>query len=207
MELRIVGTETELAEFLKALGTAKVIANAVVDKPKVISKLVDTKYLANKYGLTGQAIRNYVKRGMPHKRIDNSYQYNEADASEWIDNYISTHESKSRGKKYRNKNISANTEKQIKVVINESDYAKWKATLMETCRVASMDFGKSLNLVYKYMTKNYGICWDQEKKDFKVDNGYYPKSTTQLAFWLEQTRPAYKNLVSSCLDTVIKERR
>lgn len=113
MELKIIGTETELAEFLKALGTSKVIANAIVDKPKAVSKaktkFVDTKFLANKYGLTGQAIRNYVKRGMPHKRIDNSFQYNEADASEWIDNYISTHESKSRGKKYRSKDVSANT--------------------------------------------------------------------------------------------------
>lgn len=203
MELRIVGTEIELAEFLKALGTAKVIANAVIEKPKV---LVDTKYLANKYSLTGQAIRNYAKKGMPHKIVDNGYQYDEADASEWIDNYISTHESKTRGKKYHSKGISVKPKK-IKVVVNESDYTKWKASLMETCRMANMDFGKSLNLVYKYMTKNYGIVWEQEKKDFKADNGYYPKSTTQLAFWLEQTRPAYKNLVASCLDTIIKERR
>ena len=204
MELRICGTEQELAEFLKALGTAKVIANAVVDKPKVISKLVDTKYLANKYGITGQAIRNYIKKGMPHKMIDNNYQYNESDACKWIDNYISTHASKSRGKKYHTKAVSVIPKIKIK---SESDYTKWKSELTEMCRAKGKDEGKALSLVFKYITKNYGVVWDQVKKEFKEANGYYPKSTTRMAYWLELNQPVYKNLVAACLDTVLKEEK
>lgn len=202
MELRICGTEQKLAEFLKALGTAKVIANAVVDKPKAVpktkTKFVDTKYLANKYNITGQAIRNYVKKGMPHKMVDNSYQYNEEESSAWIDNYISTHESKTRGKKY----TSANTKKQIKT---GTEYAEWKSALIKTCRDMGKDEGKMLSLTFKRMTKVYGIVWDQVKKDYKAINGYYPRSTTQMAYWLETSKPVYKNIVSSCLDTVLKE--
>lgn len=210
MELKICGTEQELAEFLKALGTAKVITKAVVDKPKVVAKnaptkipkgYVDTIALTKKYNLSGQAIRNYTRKGMPFIKIESKvggspkFMYNPSEVDEWITQYQKDHISKNRGTKYPRK---------IKVVVTESEYTKWKAPLMESCRVASKDFGKSLNLVYKYMTKNYGIVWEQEKKDFKIDNGYYPKSTTQLAYWLEQTRPAYKNLVSSCLDTILK---
>ena len=211
MELRIVGTEQELAEFLKALGTSKVIANAIVDKskavPKAKTKFVDTKYLANKYGLTGQAIRNYVKRGMPHKRIDNSYQYNEADASAWIDNYISTHESKTRGKKYRNKDVSANTKIQIKKTNNFSDYTKWRRNISAICRESGMDEGKLLSQTYKYMTKNYGIVWEQLAKDFYKTNGRKPASTLESAYALEKSNSVYTNLLEGCIDTVIKEER
>ena len=211
MELRIVGTETELAEFLKALGTSKVIANAIVDKsktvPKAKTKFVDTKFLANKYGLTGQAIRNYVKRGMPHKMIDNSYQYNEADASAWIDNYISTHESKSRGKKYRSKDISANTKIQIKKINDISDYTKWRRNISVICRESGMDEGKLLSQTYKYMTKNYGIVWEQLAKDFYKTNGRKPASTLESAYALEKSNSVYTNLLEGCIDTVIKEER
>ena len=206
MELRIVGTETELAEFLKALGTAKVIANAVIDKPKTKTKFVDTKYLANKYGLTGQAIRNYVKRGMPHKMIDNSYQYNEADASAWIDNYISTHESKTRGKKYHSKDVSVKAKKQIKKANDISDYTKWRRNISAICKESGMDEGKLLSETYRYMTKNYGVCWEQLNKEFYQANGRKPMSTLEVAYSLEQNK-VYVKLLESCLDTVIKERR
>ena len=205
MELRIIGTEHELAEFLKALGSGKVIAETLVSevKPKPKSnKLVDTKYLASKYGLSCQAIRNYARAGMPFKMVDNNYRYNESDACVWIDNYILTHTSKSRGKKYHTKAISANAKAKIK---NESDYTKWKSELTEMCRAKGKDEGKMLSLVFKYMTRNYGVVWDQVKKDFKEANGYYPQSTTRMAYWLELNQPVHKNLVVSCLDTILKE--
>ena len=207
MELRIVGTEQELAEFLKALGNGKVIAKTLASstKPKktvVKPKLVTTKHLADKYGITQQAIRNYAKAGMPYKMVDNSYRYNETDACKWINNYMKEHESKSRGKKYHTKAVSANAMKQIK---NESEYTKWKSELTEMCRSKGKDEGKMLSLVFKYMTKNYGVVWDQVKKDFKATNGYYPQSTTRMAYWLELNQPVHKNLVAACLDTVLKE--
>lgn len=208
MELRIVGTETELAEFLKALGNGKVIAKTLVSevkpKEKVTNskKLVDTKYLANKYGLSCQAIRNYARAGMPYKMVDNNYRYSEDEACEWIDNYMLTHVSKSRGKKYHTKAMSVNAKIKIK---SESDYTKWKSELTEMCRAKGKDEGKALSLVFKYITKNYGVVWDQVKKEFKEANGYYPKSTTRMAYWLELNQPVHKNLVAACLDSVLKE--
>lgn len=205
MELRIVGTETELAEFLKALGNGKVIAKTLVSevkpKKKVTNpKLVDTKYLVDKYGITGQTVRNYTKIGMPYQKVDKSYQYNETEACAWIEEYQAKHECITRGKKH--KTHYAKTKKQIKC---ESDYTKWKSELTEMCRAKGKDEGKMLSLVFKYMTKNYGIVWDQVKKDFKATNGYYPQSTTRMAYWLELNQPVHKNLVAACLDSVLKE--
>ena len=201
MELRICGTEQELAEFLKALGNGRVIAETVVSatKPKggpKKTKLVDTKYLANKYGITQQSIRLYAKSGMPSQMIDKRLRFNEDKACAWIDDYIAKHPCKIRGTKH---------DKKKSKIKSESDYTKWKSELTEMCRSKGKDEGKMLSLVFKYMTKNYGVVWDQVKKDFKAANGYYPQSTTRMAYWLELNQPVHKNLVAACLDTVLKE--
>ena len=73
------------------------------------------------------------------------------------------------------------------------------------CLDAGKDVGKMLSLTYKYMTKNYGIVWEQEAKEFTAANGHKPYSTSQLAHWLEHKRPAYKNLTMACMSSVIKE--
>ena len=206
MELRIVGSELELAEFLKALGTSKVIAKAVAitdDKPKAKAKpkakvktgLVDSKYLANKYGITTQSVRLYAKSGMPYKMVDNNYRYNEAEASAWIDDYIAKHPCKIRGIK---------RDKKTSKIKTESDYTKWKRRISEIARNSGLNEGKLLSATYKYMTKNYGIVWDQLGKDFYTTNKRRATSTLELAYDFELKHPAYANLLEGCMDSVIK---
>lgn len=221
MELRIVGTELELAGFLKNLGNSNNLNKVVmVDEnkseatnvtrkyKKAKSRYVDTKYLANKYGLTTQAIRMYAKeQGMPHKIAKNkSYQYDEVEACEWIDNYIATHVNKTRGMKYNtNKSKpSAIPKMEIKKPIVISDYTKWRRNITDICRKSGIDEGKLLSQTYKYMTKNYGIVWEQSNKDFYQKNGRKPMSTLETAYSLEQSNKAYAKLLEGCLDTVIK---
>ena len=224
MELRIVGNELELAEFLKALGTGNVMAKAImvedtkpkkaVVKPKKsvskAKKYVDTRYLANKYGITTQAIRNYAKAGMPHKIVDKNYRYNEAEVSEWIDNYMATHKSKNRGIKYgaRKKTVKTSpvfTKSIIKNVDDVSDYTKWRRNISAICKASGMDEGKLLSNTYKYMTKTYGIVWTQLNKDFYKTYHRKPVSTLEVAYALEKSSNVYTNLLEGCLDTVIKE--
>ena len=210
MELRIVGSELELAEFLKALGTSKVIAKAVTvtdDKPKVgtkpkaktkakaSSKHVDAKYLANKYGLTDQSIRSYARTGMPYQKIKGKLKFDEAEASAWIDKYIAEHPSKTRGMKYDMSKSKIKT---------ESDYTKWKHRISEIARNSGLNEGKLLSATYKYMTKNYGIVWDQLGKDFYATNKRRATSTLELAYDFELKHPAYANLLEGCMDSVIK---
>ena len=95
----------------------------------------------------------------------------------------------------------------VKKQLDISAYVLWKSRINQVCREAKEDTGKMLSLTYKYMTKNYGIVWDQEAKEFAEDFGYRPHSTSQLAYWLGISKPACKNLVMSCLDTIIKERK
>lgn len=219
MELRIVGTELELAEFLKNLGNSNNLNKVImVDEnksettkevrtyKKAKSRYVDTKYLANKYGLTTQAIRMYAKeQGMPHKIARNkSYQYDEVEACEWIDNYIATHVNKTRGMKYNTKKPSAVPKMEIKKPIIVSDYTKWRRNITDICKKSGIDEGKLLSQTYKYMTRNYGIVWEQANKDFYQKNGRKPMSTLETAYSLEQSNKAYAKLLEGCLDTVIK---
>ena len=222
MELRIVGNELELAEFLKNLGNSNNLNKVVMvdenksEATKVIrkykkakSRYVDTKYLANKYGLTTQAIRMYAKeQGMPHKIAKNkSYQYDEVEACEWIDNYIATHVNKTRGMKYNtNKSKpSAIPKMEIKKPIIVSDYTKWRRNISSICKASGIDEGKLLSNTYKYMTKVYGIVWDQANKDFYKSEGRKPISTLEVIYKMQQNNKVYTNLLEGCLDTVIKE--
>ena len=204
MELRIVGTETELAEFLKALGTGKVIAKSITTtNSKAINvpqKTVTTSYLAKKYNVTPQCIRTYIKVGMPSKKNGNTFEYNEADACAWIDDYITTHKSKTRGVKYN----KAKSKIKIKES-NPSDYTKWRRNISNICRDSGLDEGKLLSKTYQYMTKNYGIVWEQLRKDFYNTNKRRPASTLELAYALEHSNNVYTNILEGCIDTVIKE--
>ena len=67
---------------------------------------------------------------------------------------------------------------------------------------------KSTNSVwsdaYKLLRAEYGVVWEQEKKDFIDVNGYPPASTLQLCYWIEANKPAYHNLFLTKLDTLAK---
>lgn len=57
--------------------------------------------------------------------------------------------------------------------------------------------------VYKLLRAEYGIVWEQEKKEFVEVNGYQPASTLQLCYWIEANKPTYHNLFFSKLDTLL----
>ena len=58
--------------------------------------------------------------------------------------------------------------------------------------------------VYKLLRAEYGVVWEQEKKEFLEVNGYSPASTLQLCYWIEANKPAYHNLFLTKLDTLAK---
>ena len=215
MELRIVGNEQELATFIMLLGKTNlpsVKAEIKSDAPKVISKMdmtekkvsnkgirrtVTTTEVAKKYGVTGQTIRNYVKFGMPCDNKKNKKLFNLAEVEEWITDYQSKHNAThNRGKKYTTKRSKS-------VKVERSEYSKWASEFTQMCREKGKEKGKELSKAYIIMTNNYGIVWDQLRKEFYADNGYKANSTLELAYYLEQKNKACKNLLKGVLSNVL----
>ncbi len=166
----------------------------------IVSKEVGTKEIAIVLGVGESTIFTFRAKGMPYKEIPSeyvagkpTYKYNVEDCTNWYKEY----------KERKNKSSVENVPKPI----DEMSYAVWKTEINSLCRLYGFDVGKMLGLTYKYMTKNYGIVWDQEAKDFFKANGHSPASTSQIAFWLESTKPAYKNITISCLTTILKEQK
>lgn len=219
MELRITGTEKELAAFIMFLGKAEAIAPSVkaeikTDKPKskavtnvdssekivsnVVTRTVPTEAVAKHFGVTGQTIRNYTKFGLPYTEKNKKKLYNLNEATEWIAKYQKKHKTThNRGKKYT-------TKRSKPTVIKQSEYSKWCEEITEMCRKAGKDKGKSLSITYKLMTQRYGIVWDQLKKEFYNDNGYSSNATLELAYYLEQKNKACKNLLKGVLSNVLE---
>lgn len=60
--------------------------------------------------------------------------------------------------------------------INTYSYSSWKETMyqkMDRICVNTSKFGKRsevMRWIYKYMTKNYGVVWDQETREYKERN-------------------------------------
>ena len=228
MELKICGSEIELAAFIKALGSTIMVEGGMpkieakvekvepvkVEKPKPMTKakpkaiastpktMLNSAELAKKCGITAQSIASYARKGMPHILDKQKYLFDEETAMAWIQKYQTKHPSKSRGAKY---NKSANTNTEIKLTVDESGYTKWKRKISMICRESGMNEGKLLSLAYKRMTKNYGIVWEQIAKDFYRANERKAVSTLELAYSLEQSGSVYKNLLEANIDAVIKE--
>lgn len=62
-----------------------------------------------------------------------------------------------------------------------------------------------MNRVYNYLRKNYGICFEQEEKEFYEANGRKPKKTKELMYWVEKTKPVHKGLTLTCTHTIVNE--
>lgn len=181
------------------------------NKPKAIVKpkeddgeYIDTIEMAKILGVGVSSMYNLRRYGMPCTKTQSpknsklAYSYNKEKCIEWYMKYKKDHPRYRTYKKAKYPDV-------VTLDCSNNEYALWKGNLTSMCRDAGKDVGKMLGLAYKYMTKNYGVVWEQEEKEFREANGYRPYSTTQLAFWIELTKPSYKNLVSSCLDTVLKE--
>lgn len=93
--------------------------------------------------------------------------------------------------------------------VEEGTYEDFHETLIKTMKGHNRDAFRSYKILmsktFAYMTKNYGIVWDQVRKEYKEETkDENPVSTTRLAFWLEQTNRITKNLTVACLDSVCK---
>lgn len=97
---------------------------------------------------------------------------------------------------------------EITIEAVNDDYRLWKQNVLCCAnKVISLnkDF-KSTNSVlseaYKLLRNQYGVVWEQEKKDFLDKNGRSPVSTLELQYWIEATKPQSKNLLIAKLDTL-----
>lgn len=97
---------------------------------------------------------------------------------------------------------------EITIEAVNDDFRLWKQNVLRCAnKVISLnkDF-KSTNSVlseaYKLLRNQYGIVWEQEKKDFLDKNGRSPVSTLELQYWIEATKPQNKNLLIAKLDTL-----
>ena len=98
--------------------------------------------------------------------------------------------------------------KQVKPVVIEINYDN-TAYKVWTKNINSLLYGKDrskiLSDTYYYMNKKYGICWEQEQKDFAEANGRQSKNTMELIFWAESNNSAQRGLFESCLKTILEK--
>lgn len=97
---------------------------------------------------------------------------------------------------------------EITIEAVNDDFRLWKQNVMRCAnKVISMNKTfKSTNSVlseaYKLLRNQYGVVWEQDKKDFLDKNGRAPVSTLELEYWIETTKPSHKNLLVAKLDTL-----
>lgn len=171
-------------------------------KPDNIDGLIGTTELARELGICESSIYVLRKAGMPCTYINTDgkryvFRYDLDECKKWYQEYRNNNNTLTNNSKKKKSKPEA--------VPVSTDYALWKAELNRICSVAGKDVGKMLSLTYKYMTKTYGIVWEQVEKDYFKANGFKPHSTSQAAYWMEKQNPVYANLTAVCLHTIISQ--
>lgn len=83
-------------------------------------------------------------------------------------------------------------------------FQKWKNEVFHS--ITGKTYKEQLAILeqtYKYMTQKYGIVWDQERKEYKEKYDNQSVTTLELAYELEQKNVANKNLLKTCLESVL----
>lgn len=98
------------------------------------------------------------------------------------------------------------------IIIKESDdYQTWKKNINKAVGMIVGLKGKYktdnevLHEAYNALRDQYGVVWDQSKKDFRESEGRSPANTQELIYWLERNKTTYKNLLISKLNTIYSE--
>ncbi len=84
-------------------------------------------------------------------------------------------------------------------VLEHSEITEWKKKIYSMID-RLIDVGKCkersecLQYIYKYMNKNYGIVWDQEMKEYAIQNGKRP-STIDLTYNNETYRSIFESIL------------
>lgn len=106
-----------------------------------------------------------------------------------------------------NKERMCNLEAMVMELANV-EYREWKKTIIDCANkvVTKNPKYKSTSEVlsdsYKLLNKEYGVVWDQEKKEFYNIEGRSPSGTLELEWWIEMHKPQYKNLLIGKLNTL-----
>lgn len=122
-------------------------------------------------------------------------------------------EEQKRNEEFRNE-VIALLRKMAKVEIKVTDtkpsyvtndaFENWKndisTEVKEVLKASNFKNNKAvLSEAYRKMTKNYGIVFAQEQKDFITENGVQPSSNLELCYYIEQKNKACKGLLKSIL--------
>lgn len=94
-----------------------------------------------------------------------------------------------------------------------SDYSAWRKEINELSNKVYNDSvpgtfkdrNAVLSLAYKKLQSEYGVCWDQAKRDYYNANGCMNRDTLELEYFIEQSNPNCKNMLRAKLNTIYKE--
>lgn len=147
---------------------AKAESVATATPKRIAGKYITIQEAAKKYNTSHQLIRYYVKK----KGIDNFKQNGNVRISEpEIDKYMA--------KSMTGKPVKSRKAKE------PTDFVIWKKQMFELIDAKHLDHGAVCANIFKHLTKVYGIVWEQEKKNFYRDNGYFANSTLRLCYYMQ----------------------
>lgn len=111
-----------------------------------------------------------------------------------------------------NKEIPQPAENNETVLILKQDatYDEWQKIInraLDLIMKEKPEWTKSdiLHVAYNRLKTQYGVVWEQESKEFKEEYGRGPINTRELCWWMETTKPTYKNLLIGKLNTIYSE--
>ena len=90
-----------------------------------------------------------------------------------------------------------------------SDFKKVITNAANKCVAKHAEFKSTndvLSCAYNALRRDYGVVWEQEKKEFYAKFNRSPVNTLELEWWIER-RPAYKNLLIGKLNTIYSKGR
>lgn len=176
----------------------------IMDKPVSDGKTwITNTQLMKEFGLRSTStIHSHIKSGFSGWKYETVHNRNrlliDKDAfTEWYKN----HEKKNlKGARIKGEPAT-----------NHDIWNTWASTLRKACRDNGIDAGKAFSSVYRIMTNDYGIVWDQLKKEFRSETGIFEKATIELVYWLQYERKesgiTYRNLFESLLEDYISQHK
>ena len=90
----------------------------------------------------------------------------------------------------------------------EKQFSNFRKTIYDLCKkIIKVDKSyknKSavLSHAYTLLRNEYGICYDQYRKEFFDMNGRSPYNTMELVYWMETQNKAMRNMLSAKLSTI-----
>lgn len=98
----------------------------------------------------------------------------------------------------------------ILIIKYDASYEEWKKNINRAIDIilkSKPEWNRNtvLSTAYDRLRSQYGIVWEQEAKEFREEYGRGPVNTRELCWWMESTKPNYKNLLIGKLNTIYSE--